>query len=181
MGERYSLNNLVTHTLEDAKIMHSEDAPKVWKAGGYTEVEEFCLKDCELVFNLWKYGIDNGVVKGFDMNEEEMNDEWEMTEDDLLDMANAETTDDKVVIRRELKFANFEYDEDEKTITIETRTDSTPIQGHVETDLEYAERIANLEEAPINGRIKLNKVYSFALLRFVIRIAQRNWFRKVKK
>ena len=115
------------------------------------------------------------------MNEEEMNDEWEMTEDDLLDMANAETTDDKVVIRRELKFANFEYDEDEKTITIETRTDSTPIQGHDETDLEYAERIANLEEAPINGRIKLNKVYSFALLRFVIRIAQRNWFRKVKK
>jgi len=113
---------------------------------------------------------------------EEMNEEdWEMTEDDLLDMANAETTDDKVVIRRELKFANFEYDEEEKTITIETRTDSTPTQGHVETDLEYAERIANLEEAPINGRIELNKVYSFALLRFVIRIAQRNWFRKVKK
>ena len=72
MGERYSLNNLVTHTLEDAKIMHSEDAPKVWKAGGYTEVAEYCLKDCELVFDLWKYGIDNGVVKGFDMNEEEM-------------------------------------------------------------------------------------------------------------
>ena len=35
-------------------------------------------------------------------------------------------------------------------------------------------------EPAINGRIELNKVYSFALLRFVIRIAQRNWFRKVK-
>ena len=34
---------------------------------------------------------------------------------------------------------------------------------------------------PINGRIKLNKVYSFALLRFVIRIAQHNWMRKWKK
>ena len=30
-------------------------------------------------------------------------------------------------------------------------------------------------------RISLNKVYSFALLRFIIRIAQRNWFRKNDK
>ena len=28
----------------------------------------------------------------------------------------------KNIIRRELKFANFEYDRDEKTIMIETRT-----------------------------------------------------------
>ncbi len=104
--------------------------------------------------------------------------EIEMTEEELFEMA--ETTDDKVVIKRELKYATFEYDETEKTITIETKSDATPPIGHVETDEEYAERIANLEDAPINGRIKLNKVYSFALLRFVIRIAQRNWFRKVK-
>ena len=88
----------------------------------------------------------------------------EMSEEDLFDMANAlqsNSEEDTVVIRRELKFANFEYDEDEKTIMIETRLDGG--------------------DNPINGRIKLNKVYSFALLRFVIRIAQRNWFRKVKK
>ena len=95
-------------------------------------------------------------------------------------------------IRRELKYATFEYDENDKSITIETRSDADPdknrvfnpiagdccdgdCNGHVETDEEYAKRVAKLDP-PINGRIKLNKVYSFALLR----IAQRNWFRKVK-
>jgi len=85
--------------------------------------------------------------------------------DDLFDMANADK-EDTVVIRRELKFATFEYDETEKTITIETRLD--------DSDKE-------IPLFPVNGRIKLNAVYSFALLRFVIRIAQRNWFRKLKK
>lgn len=34
----------------------------------------------------------------------------------------------------------------------------------------------------LGHRVSLGKVYSFALLRFIIRIAQRNWFRKnVKK
>ena len=79
------------------------------------------------------------------------------------------------IIRRELKFANFEYDKDEKTIMIETRT----------TDDAF-KRISNARgeftlPRPINGRIKLNKVYSFALLRFVIRIAQHNWMRKLKR
>jgi len=133
------------------------------------------------------------------MSEEEM--EMEMSEEDLFEefseqihMANAETTDDTVIIRRELKYATFEYDESEKSITIETRSDEKQIhrnfihcpdcegdcKGHVESDEEYNERVAKLDH-PINGRIKLNSVYSFALLRFVIRIAQRNWFRKVKK
>tara|TARA_R100001163_G_scaffold31450_1_gene24611 strand:+ start:306 stop:650 length:345 start_codon:yes stop_codon:yes gene_type:complete len=111
--------------------------------------------------------------------EKEIEENFDEEAEDLFDMANEEA--DNVVIKRELKYATFEYDETEKTITIETKSEATPPIGHVETDLEYAERIANLEDAPINGRIKLNKVYSFALLRFVIRIAQRNWFRKVKK
>ena len=120
------------------------------------------------------------------MNKEEINeDEHYLLETD---------DDDTVVIKRELKYATFEYDESEKSITIETRSDEKQIhrnfihcpdcdgdcKGHVETDAEYAERVAKLDH-PINGRIKLNSVYSFALLRFVIRIAQRNWFRKVKK
>ena len=99
-------------------------------------------------------------------------------------------------IERNLKFAKFTYDEEDKSIVIETRSDATPdkniefnpvagdccdgeCNGHVETDEQYAERVANLDP-PLNGRIHLNKVYSFALLRFVIRIAQRNWFRKLK-
>ena len=109
------------------------------------------------------------------MNEEEM-----YNEEDLFDRANAETTDDKVVIRREMKFAAFEYDETEKTITIETKSNKIPDQNIHETDEQYQKRLES-HEPVVNGRIELNTVYSFALLRFVIRIAQRNWFRKVKK
>ena len=47
-------------------------APSLWKSGEYQTVVEYCLKDCELVYNLWKYGIDNSVVKGFNVTEEEM-------------------------------------------------------------------------------------------------------------
>ena len=100
-------------------------------------------------------------------------------------------------IRRELKYATFEYDDEDKSILIETRQDAKPdretvfsriagdccdghCNGHIETDQEYADRVSKLAQ-PINGRIYLNKTYAFALLRFVVRISQRNWFRKVKK
>ena len=82
-------------------------------------------------------------------------------------------------IERQLKFATFTYDEEDKSIVIETRSDVIPDKNISETDDEYAERMAT-HTPPISGRIHLNKVYSFALLRFVIRIAQRNWFRKLK-
>lgn len=71
-GERYSLSNLVQHTLGSDKLMTSEDAPIVWKAGGYTEVAEYCLKDCELVYDLWKHGQSHNVVKGFSLKGEEI-------------------------------------------------------------------------------------------------------------
>jgi len=71
-------------------------------------------------------------------------------------------------IRRELKFATFEWDDEEKSITIETRSQEPLLDYESETH-------------PINGRIKLNKVYAFSLMRFVVRIAQRNWFRKLVK
>lgn len=78
-GERFTLSNLVQHTLGSDKIMTSEDAPVVWKAGGYSEVAEYCLKDCELVYDLWKYGVENKMVKGFSLEEELVKDlevEW---------------------------------------------------------------------------------------------------------
>tara|TARA_Y100000310_G_C20512632_1_gene729627 strand:- start:507 stop:821 length:315 start_codon:yes stop_codon:yes gene_type:complete len=56
-------------------------------------------------------------------------------------------------ISKNLKFADFSYNEESKTFTISDK------QG---------------------GEVELNKVYSFAFMRFVIRIAQRNWLR-VKK
>ena len=78
-------------------------------------------------------------------------------------------------IERQLKFATFTYDEEDKSIVIETRSDATPdkniefnpvagdccdgeCNGHVETDEQYAERVANFE-APIDGRIKLVEEY----------------------
>ena len=68
-GERYTLSNLVQHTLGSDKLMDSADAPVVWKAGGYSEVAEYCLKDCELVYDLWKYGQENNMVKGFSIEQ----------------------------------------------------------------------------------------------------------------
>ena len=69
-------------------------------------------------------------------------------------------------IKRELKFATFEYDDADKTIMIETKNKSARTTEDGE------------EVFDINGRIELDKVNTFALLRFMIRIAQRNWFRK---
>ena len=71
-GERYSLSNLVQNTLDSDKIMNSEDAHVVWKAGGYEEVAKYCLKDCELVYDLWKHGQENEVVKGLSYDQEKV-------------------------------------------------------------------------------------------------------------
>ena len=70
--ERFSLNNLVQHTIKSEKLMESAEAPVMWKAGKYTEVVDYCLKDCELVYDLWKYGQNNKVVKGFSLEQEEL-------------------------------------------------------------------------------------------------------------
>ena len=58
-------------------------------------------------------------------------------------------------ISKKLKNATFEYDEETKTFTI-------------------------MENGDLNGCIRLNKVYAFAFMRFVVRMAQRNWFRSKK-
>ena len=57
-------------------------------------------------------------------------------------------------INKNLKFADFSYDEELKTFAISNKD---------------------------GQRVELNKVYSFAFMRFVIRIAQRNWLRPKKK
>ena len=56
-------------------------------------------------------------------------------------------------IKKSLKYATFEYDEETKKFSIE---DNTGVEG-----------------------IELNKVYAFAFMRFVIRMSQRNWYRKM--
>ena len=71
-GERYSLSNLVQHTLGSDKMMERAMAPEVWKAGGYSEVADYCLKDCQLVYDLWQHGQNNKMVKGFSIDQEEV-------------------------------------------------------------------------------------------------------------
>ena len=67
-------------------------------------------------------------------------------------------------IIKELKNATFIYDEDSKEFTIK----AAPFG---KTDGGYA----------IGGNsLKLNKVYAFAFMRFVVRMAQRNWLRSNK-
>lgn len=56
-------------------------------------------------------------------------------------------------ILKQLKNASFEYDEESKEFTIEDA------EGNC---------------------VVLNKIYAFALMRFVIRMAQRNWLRSNK-
>jgi hypothetical protein len=58
-------------------------------------------------------------------------------------------------INKQLKNASFSYDEEEKSFTI------------VHGDGLYT-------------TVELNKVYAFAFMRFVIRIAQRNWLKANK-
>jgi hypothetical protein len=57
-----------------------------------------------------------------------------------------------MVIRKELKNATFEYNEEKKIFTI-------------------------MEADGFNGYIELNKIYAFSFMRFVIRMAQRNWLK----
>lgn len=73
-GERFQLKNLVKCTMQDSKLMDSADAPRLWKMGRYEEVVEYCMKDTQLVYDLWKYGKENGIVKAFSINNEEFMD-----------------------------------------------------------------------------------------------------------
>jgi len=60
-----------------------------------------------------------------------------------------------MIIKKELKNATFEYDEEKKVFTL-------------------------YDHEGLNGTIELNKVYAFAFMRFVVRMAQRNWLRTKK-
>lgn len=62
-------------------------------------------------------------------------------------------------IKKELKNATFEYNEETKSFTI---SGAHPVLRDV------------------NNSVELNKVYAFAFMRFVIRMAQRNWLRNKK-
>jgi len=78
-GERYSLNNLVDHTLGKQKSLRSMDAPRLWKRGEFDIVVDYCLKDSQLVYELWKTGKETGLIKAYNIKEEkeiEMEVKW---------------------------------------------------------------------------------------------------------
>jgi len=58
-----SLQSLVTHTLGKSKSMSSVDAPKGWRAGKYTEVCDYCLKDAQLTYDIYSHAKEHGVLK----------------------------------------------------------------------------------------------------------------------
>jgi hypothetical protein len=77
-GERFPLQNLVDNTLGETKSLESAMAPKLWKSGNYQEVVDYCLKDSQLVYDLWTYGIDK-EIKAFSVEKEkfvELKVEW---------------------------------------------------------------------------------------------------------
>ena len=68
-------------------------------------------------------------------------------------------------IRKELKYLRVAYSSKNKVFLVET----------------LDRQVNKVNEFPIvTGRIILNKVYAFSLLRFIIRIAQRNCHRRKK-
>ena len=69
--ERFPLSNLVKCTMNDSKLMDSADAPKLWKMGQYDAVVEYCMKDTQLVYDLWEHGIQHGFVKAFSVEKGE--------------------------------------------------------------------------------------------------------------
>lgn len=63
-------------------------------------------------------------------------------------------------IKKELKNATFEYDEEAKSFSISG--EHPALRG-------------------VSNTVELNKVYAFAFMRFVVRMAQRNWLRNPTK
>ena len=63
-----SLGTLSKCTLNDNKQMTSIDAPEQWLSGNYNEVAEYCLKDAQLTYELYKYGTEYGVIKSLSLD-----------------------------------------------------------------------------------------------------------------
>jgi len=58
-----NLNWLVKCTLEDSKLMSSEDAPRAWREGRFDEVAKYCVSDARLTYELYEFGKSEGFVR----------------------------------------------------------------------------------------------------------------------
>jgi len=68
-----SLGILTKTTLEDNKLMNSEDAPIAWRAGQYDDVAKYCLSDAQLTFDLYNFGKSEGYIKSRNLETGEIN------------------------------------------------------------------------------------------------------------
>jgi len=62
-GMSHHLEDVCKHTLGSGKSGKSEDAPRLWDEGKFVEVADYCLKDCQLVYDMWQHGKVEGFVK----------------------------------------------------------------------------------------------------------------------
>jgi len=64
-----ALDILARTTLGVAKSMQSAEAPIAWREGRFLEVADYCLKDCQMTYDLYMYGKENGIVKSRSMDD----------------------------------------------------------------------------------------------------------------
>jgi len=62
-----SLDVLSKCTLKEGKTMKSVNAPEEWALGNYNEVADYCLKDAQLTYDLYRYGQEHGMVKSLSL------------------------------------------------------------------------------------------------------------------
>ena len=72
-------------------------------------------------------------------------------------------------VERKLKYIGFIWDDDAQKLVIETYDKFSPYKG------------TKLEVQRTTGSITLNKTYIFSTMRFMVRIAQRMWGRKIPR
>lgn len=75
-GHAIPLSDAVHHTLNKGKLMDSHDAPVEWRKGHYGRVAEYCLKDAQLVYELWEHGHNEGFVKARSRDTGVVTDYW---------------------------------------------------------------------------------------------------------
>ena len=72
-GSRVHLDNLVKCNLGDSKSMSGIESVAKWRNEEYDAVIEYCIKDTQLTYDLWKYGQDNGIVKYYNAEDDILN------------------------------------------------------------------------------------------------------------
>lgn len=66
IGFRPKLDDLARANLGKSKIATGVDAVDFWKKGELKKLEEYCLEDVRLTYEIWKLGEENKKIKYYD-------------------------------------------------------------------------------------------------------------------